>query len=170
MTKSERKRLAIQRRYKKVNAEENENFKKVKGLLSLTPELEKRLLAKCDGSLLFAVRLALLTGMRKEEILCLRWKDIDFDKKIIKVNVHGSRIVEITPEVSALLATISRNGDDVFVFSFREGLPIPSHALTTRLERACIRAKIPNIPFHVFRFTYHQRQLRGKGVLTNEHI
>ncbi len=56
---------------------------------ALTDDEERRLLAACGASrsraLPMAVRLALNTGMRRGEILNLRWGDIDLDAKRLTV-------------------------------------------------------------------------------------
>ncbi len=42
-----------------------------------------KLISACEGNLAIIVTLALHTGMRKGEILSLKWRDIDFSRKII---------------------------------------------------------------------------------------
>ena len=59
------------------------NAKKSTIVKPATPEDEKRILSS-NNPWLFPL-FALLTGLRKQEILALQWKDIDFDENIISV-------------------------------------------------------------------------------------
>lgn len=51
----------------------------------LTREECRRLLAECDGGLRVAVHLALYLGLRKGEILGLRWRDLDLETRRISI-------------------------------------------------------------------------------------
>ncbi|MCU4304797.1 integrase family protein [Acinetobacter ursingii] len=63
---------------------------------------------------------ALLTGARKNEILTLEWKNIDFKWKTIhlkdKVNDEG-RTIPMTKYIESNLKELKRHTDSVFVFS-----------------------------------------------------
>ncbi len=54
----------------------------------------------------FFLKIALLTGMRRMEILNLTWKDINFENDTIfieKSKVHKSRFIPISPELKPIL-------------------------------------------------------------------
>jgi integrase len=58
----------------------------------------------------------LITGARSNELVSIKWKDIDFhwNSLTIKDKVEGSRIIPLTPYVSQLLAMLPRRNDWVF--------------------------------------------------------
>jgi integrase len=60
----------------------------------------------------------LLTGARKEELMGLRWGDVDFQWKTLTIRdkVEGERTIPLTPYVSHLLASVPRRKED-WVFS-----------------------------------------------------
>lgn len=70
---------------------------------------------------------ALLTGARREELLGLKWADVDFQWKSLTIRdkVEGERVIPLTPYVARLLAalprrTVDRDGETVslpWVFS-----------------------------------------------------
>ena len=85
----------------------------------LTPEEYRRLgrvlrEAKTDGGFMpsgiAAIRLLLLTGCRKNEIVTLRWDDIDRTAGEIRLrdSKTGARRVPLTPAVERVLAGIPR--------------------------------------------------------------
>jgi integrase len=76
----------------------------------LSDEERERLLEACRKSelpeLYLIVLLALTTGMRRGEILGIRWPDVDLDRRLIVLNKtknHDRRSVPIVPEVLELL-------------------------------------------------------------------
>ncbi|NMM38570.1 MAG: tyrosine-type recombinase/integrase [Glaciimonas sp.] len=58
----------------------------------------------------------LLTGARREEIAALKWDDVDFRWKKMKLNdkIEDFRMVPLTPYVSHLLASLPRRNEWVF--------------------------------------------------------
>jgi len=82
--------VATEQRPPKINA---------KPMVILTPEQVKELPAKLDGlPVCTPAIVALHTGMRRGELLALRWPDVDFARKMIKVHAaleqtvgHGVR-------------------------------------------------------------------------------
>ena len=57
-----------------------------------------------------AIRLLLLTGCRRNEILTLRWRDVDLDARELDLadSKTGRRTVSLSPEAAAVLAGIPR--------------------------------------------------------------
>jgi len=63
---------------------------------------------------------SLITGCRKEELLSLKWKDIDFRWKTVKVKDKieaTGRQIPLTIFVESLLLELKKNSDSEFVFS-----------------------------------------------------
>ncbi len=82
-------------------------------------ERERLLEAAARGPrhLLPFLRLLLLTGLRRNEALCLRWADIDFGKRTLIVQ-HGkgdkSRLIPLSRQAIAVLAGLARHSEWVF--------------------------------------------------------
>jgi Phage integrase family len=74
----------------------------------LTEEQARKLLAAVRGHPLEAIiTLALVTGMRRDELLHLKWRDLDLQKREVRVRntktQHGERIIPLSPRVSRML-------------------------------------------------------------------
>lgn len=59
------------------------------------------------------LQVALLTGARREEIAALKWSDLDFQWKTIRMHdkVDGERTIPLTPYVADLLTALKRIND-----------------------------------------------------------
>jgi integrase len=115
------------------------------------------LLRECSCRIKPIVCVALYTGMRKGEILALKWKNIDFEQGIIhveEVEFDGEvdspksgerRDVPICDIVKKSLEALPRTGERIFegVKDFREAF-----------NNACKRAGIEDFHFHDLRHTF----------------
>ena len=70
-----------------------------------------------------AIRLLMLTGCRKSEILTLRWSDVDLDAGEIHLAdaKSGSRAVQLAPTAARLLEALPRRQDSPWVFPGNDG-------------------------------------------------
>ena len=119
----------------------------------------ERLLAVCRvahwSRLYLLVLMAITTGARRGELLALRWRDLDLDRRIAAVPTSKNGEPRILILVAPVLAEIerirSRRPDDFVFASDRR----PGRAM--RIERAfrdaCSEAKITNFRFHDLRHT-----------------
>jgi integrase len=97
------------------------------------------------------VRIALYTGMRRDEIRLLRWSQIDFDKKNITVGTNAKteagrgRVIPIGPMLEAILsthaswyaATFGSHKPEWYVFPFcQRAKPIDPARPVTSLKKA----------------------------------
>lgn len=103
------------------------------------------------------VTLALLTGMRRGEILSLLWDDIRFDKALlyIKDPKNGEpRFAPLEPEVLLPLQGLytKRNGNNPFVFPSKKRFG--QICIRKAFEEAVRRAGIDNFRFHDLRHTF----------------
>ncbi|MCB9477218.1 MAG: tyrosine-type recombinase/integrase [Deltaproteobacteria bacterium] len=109
---------------------------------------------------------AFLTGMRRGELLALQWKDIDFERGIIKVRRSiwnglvttpkggKERVLPINPELRTILEGIHRSRS-LFVFHQDNGQPLEGHhvqkALVPLRRKAGLRS---SLRFHDMRHTF----------------
>ena len=143
----------------------------------LTPEEYRRLgrvlaEAEADGSVfptaVPALRLLLLTGCRKNEIVTLRWDDIDRTAGELRLRdtKTGARRVPLTPAVDRVLAGIPRIEGNPWVIA---GQNPEDHlknldAIWLRLRK---RAGLDGVRIHDARHSYASRALAlGEGLPT----
>jgi integrase len=92
------------------------------------------------------ILLAVETGMRRSEILSLRWEYIDQQARSLLIP-HAKngypRILPLTDATTEIIATVPKGGDRVF--------PISSNALRLAWERLRRRAGIVDFHFHDLR-------------------
>ena len=70
-----------------------------------------------------AIRLLLLTGCRKSEILGLRWQDVDFQNGYLHLvdSKTGDRLIPLNPPAIAILEALPRLEGNQFVFPSNRG-------------------------------------------------
>ena len=123
---------------------------------------------------------AAFTGLRRGEILGLRWRDVDFDASTIRVRASYAaghlttpksgkvRAVPMAPDVASALARIGQRtrftGEDDFVFAGERGLPLNGDALSSRYERALKAAGLRRLRFHDLRHTFGTRMIREADI------
>jgi integrase len=150
---------------------------------SLTPDQARALLTAARGDRLAAIyTLALTTGIRKGEVLGLRWCDVDLDRGTISIRQqtqqHGgpARAVPLKtpgsartiplPAVArtALAAHRAANPDappSGLVFVTPRGQPINHNWLTRHWQELRQRAGLPPMRFHDLRHTATTLMLTG---------
>jgi integrase len=147
----------------------------------LTAEEAKRLMASLAGDRLEPlVLLTLVTGLRRGEVLSLRWQDLDLEDGLVRVRgqyqkwegrwqwlplkTQQSRRTLIVPlfvvqalrqhrtrQVEVRLAVGSDWQDFDLVFCTEVGTPIDGPNLTRQFQRRLRRADVPHIAFHGLR-------------------
>lgn len=120
-----------------------------------------RLLQACSGQLYQIVIVALNTGMRRGEILGLKWEHIKLDQGKIEVKqtkTDEDRSIPINAFLKDLLAAIPQEGSHLFLN--RQGGRIGS--IKTSWGNAVERAGIDNLRFHDLRHTVATRLARAK--------
>jgi integrase len=126
--------------------------------------------------------LVIQTGMRRGELLGLRWDDVDLEKGLLHVRQalapdgksfslpktsKGRRTIRLTPEAVEALRKhrIAQNEDRLrqggcwrdhgLVFCSTVGTPMnPDHFVKRSYKPLLERAKLPQIPFHCLRHTF----------------
>jgi integrase len=127
-----------------------------------------------DGAIFLT---AAFTGLRRGELIALRWRDVDFERSAIRVSgsfANGKltapksgkgRVVPMVPEVAAALAQLGQRaeatGDDDLIFPGDFGSYLDGSALRRRFVAAQDRAGLRRIRFHDLRHTFGTLAVRG---------
>ncbi len=124
-----------------------------KRLRFLSKEECKRLYHAASDDLRPILVFALHTGMRRGEILNLKWEDVSFEQKLLYIRETKSgepREIPISETVFKTLSKIKDRG--IYVFPSRSGERRKD--LRTAFSKALKRAKIKEIRFHDLRHTF----------------
>jgi integrase len=130
-------------------------------------EVDALVRAAADGQDAAIFLTAALTGLRRGELLALRWRDVDFPGQAIRVRANLSygelvtpksgkiRVVPMVDEVARHLARLGARldqaGDDDPVFASPMGGHLDASALRRRYAAATTRAKLRSLPLHSLR-------------------
>jgi integrase len=141
-----------------------------------------------DPILAAAIALAARTGMRRGELCGLRWRDIDADRPVLRVETAAKRVTGITyiadtkthrsrvfpidqPTLEILkahrerMASIGKGADDDFLFTWRTGhdQPVNPDAMTMRFDRVAKEAGV-NCRLHDLRHAVASHLLASNKV------
>lgn len=132
----------------------------------LTFEEAKQLLAAADPEWRPMILIALRTGLRRGELLGLRWEDIDLVAgrlRVCRALVVGllgtpksgkTREIPLSDEAIAALEGLPSRSAQGFVFTRRSGKLLTEDIVRYPLERTCRRAGLRRIGWHVLRHTF----------------
>jgi integrase len=172
-------------------APKQRSLQRIEGV-SLTEEELRQLLRAAAGHRFFPIYwLTAMTGMRRNEVLGLKWSDVDVAKKRLHLNrglvavgyeVHQTRgktkaarrAIELDDTTIAVLegwrayqagefAAVGIDPIDDWVFTDGEGEPVHPHAVYEAFRRIVHNAGIPTMRFHDLRHT-HGSLLIAEGV------
>lgn len=135
----------------------------------LTDEQEKCLLKSSDAWLQAVIRWAIGTGMDREEVVLLTWRDVDQKAGVIHAprgKTGIPREIPLNKTLRALLKAAKRVrsiSGGPYVFLGATGVPLSVEGVKTALRRAYADAELEvKGPFKVFRHTFASR-LAMKG-------
>ena len=114
---------------------------------------------------------AAFTGLRRGELVALRWRDVDFARQVLRVEHsydyeaglvptkgHKVRSVPMAAEVAQALARLEQRqlftDPTSFVFVGEQGGPVDGSALRRRFDKAVKAAKVRRLTFHELRHTF----------------
>jgi len=135
----------------------------------LTREEEPRLLAAASRRLRAIILIALNTGMRRNEILSLRWGNINLSEGQIELEAGNTkakkkRLVPLNATAVAALRTLPRTHDLLFRSPTRKG---HIKDVKTAFHAACEKAGIDDLRFHDLRHTFGTRLVEaGVDIVT----
>jgi integrase len=127
---------------------------------------------EAEGALLaqFAnvLRLLLMTGCRKQEILRLMWSEVDLQRALITLpparSKTGARTIALSPPAIAVLTGLARPGTAVFPSPRDPNKPI--EGLQSAWERVRARAGLKDVRIHDLRHTFASLAVgRGASLL-----
>ncbi len=123
---------------------------------------------------------AALTGLRRGELVALRWRDVDFAGYVIRVRAsYGEgglttpksgkiRSVPMAPQVAAALAKLASSDaaeSGGLVFPGAAGTYLDASALYRRYKRALVEAGLRSLRFHDLRHTFGTRTIGKASIL-----
>lgn len=101
------------------------------------------------------VVIALNTGLRKQEILKMKWKNVNFhDRKITidRTKTNDIRTIPMNETIYQALKKVPRHIDSEYVFCNKHGIPYGN--VRKSFESALTIAKIEDFRFHDLRHTF----------------
>ena len=115
---------------------------------------------KVSANAAAAFRLLMLTGCRRNEILTLRWEDVDLDAGELRLRdaKTGARSVALSPAARKVLATMPRLPDNPWVIAG----PRPGRRLSSLNGRWLVvraRAGLEDVRIHDLRHSFASRAL-----------
>ena len=140
----------------------------------LTADNAQRLLNVLEGSEIYpAVVLALYYGLRRSEVLGIKWDAVDFSAQTIEIRhtvvknltieasdntktENSRRTYRLTPELKDLLASLREDegaglGPGGYIFHRTDGSPMRPDTLTRSFQKALARAGLAKMRFHDLR-------------------
>jgi len=134
----------------------------------LTDDERKSLLAACSTRLRQIVEISLDSGLRKGELLSLRWENVDLKNRMVRVehSKNGERRdVPMTDRVHQTFQAIPRRVDSPFVFANHDASA--QESVSTAWYKALAASGVENFTFHDLRHTFaSDLVMRGVDIRT----
>ena len=158
---------------------------------ALTIDVQRKFLEHIKGnSYENQYRFVLQTGLRTGELIGLKWSDIDFKKRILKVersmeyrykvgewrvgepkSKSGYRTIPLTNEAIRILKEQKRKNSSIDIISMEwadivflcgKGTPVKNSTYDSNLFKICDKAGINRFSMHVLRHTFATRCIEAK--------
>ena len=135
----------------------DEEFRRLGGVLE---EAEDGAVGGVSPAAAAALRLLVLTGCRRSEILSLRWQDVDAQAGELRLpdSKTGARLVPLSPAALNVLSNLPRAPDRPWVIPGRKpGAPLRNLHAPWKIVRA--RAGLDDVRIHDLRHSFASRAL-----------
>jgi site-specific recombinase XerD len=128
----------------------------------LTKEECKKLLGQCNKWEYPIFFTFLNTGMRKGELLNLEWRDVDFDRKKIRIRIKDNwapktseREIPINDNLFSVFESLKESSKEGYVFQDEKGQQIQNNRLRKRLIILARKCGLQNVTkLHTLRHTF----------------
>jgi integrase len=109
---------------------------------------------RVSSAAIAAIRLLIFTGCRVSEILTLRWEDVDFDRRCLRLtdSKTGPKRVPLNAPATGILAELDPHGCPWVIRGRRPGSPLVN--LAKPWQRICEKAKLENARVHDLRHSF----------------
>ncbi len=153
--------------------EENNQIERV-----LTIEEEERLIANSAPHLKPIIQTAIHTGMRKNEILSLKWNNVDLENNVLTIEASNTKSkklkrIPINSKLRRILLEQKlKTGFGLYIFLNPDGKPYQRcDSLKRCFGGACRRAGIKGLRFHDLRHTAATRMVeKGANIVSVSRI
>ena len=136
----------------------------------LSADEERRLMRAANPNLQRLIIAALETGARRGKLLSLQWKDVNLERRELRLRAEKTkdgedRVLPITDRLSAVLEMASQGPDghphvsDAYVFGNEVGEAVAS--VKTAWAATCRRAGLSDLHFHDLRHEAGSRWVEG---------
>lgn len=146
-----------------------------------TADESERLLGSTTGLQRVMILTALRTGMRRGELLALRWANVDLDKRRIRVaeaisdgvvtapKNHKARFIPISVELAAALRSLDQDGP--YVFHGEGGTRLTTDEVKRLVPYACDDAGLRRLNWHALRHSFaSQLVMAGVDIRTVQEL
>ena len=152
------------KKYQKRSCERFLSEREFRRLGRVLTELEAE--GKMSASGIAAFRLLMLTGCRRNEILTLRWEDVDLEAGELRLRdaKTGARWVALSPAATRVLATMPRLSDNPWVIT---GSKVGRRLANLNAQWVVVRrrAGLEDVRIHDLRHSFASRALAlGEGL------
>ena len=170
--------LAIRPAHMNVVLPRPENVKlQAKQIQAYEPDEQERLKSAIAASNTMGAKAALLmleTGMRAGEVLALRWSDILWQRRAVRIHAtlvnsagrkrcfiqnspkskSSNRVIPLSSAALEMLAGMKRNGDNLIFTTDDNETTIGYNTLRNHVKAVCQMADVRYLGMHVFRHTF----------------
>lgn len=134
----------------------------------LSRDEERKLLAAAEPDLRTVILVGCLSGMRRAEMVSLRWSQVDLHARVIvltKTKANRVRRIPINDALHAVLAPLCEGAAPESAVLRRNGAPWSQHTLSILFARTAKAAGISDLHLHDLRHDFATRLVRaGKPI------
>jgi site-specific recombinase XerD len=142
-----------------------------------SPEDLDQIFAECDDTERAMFATLYLTGLRRDELTNLTWRDVDLKRATLLLTAkegfapkdYEEREIPIPHDLVAILKKLPQTS--TWVFPSRNGKRLGRNEVLRRLKDVAERAGVKNATLHRFRHTYATQLLEnGSDIVTVQHL